>query len=93
MAGTPGERSGRTDGEMDTPLHWILFNIFVLAAVALDLGVFHRKAHKISLREALLTSLAWMGLALIFGGVVIYFYGRQSGLEFFTGRGWLYTKT
>src|SRR5437660_2975015 len=70
---------------MDTPLHWILFNIFVLAAVALDLGVFHRKAHKISLREALLTSLAWMGLALIFGGVVIYFYGRQSGLEFFTG--------
>jgi len=37
---------------MDTSFRWIVFNVLVLIAVALDLGVFHRKAHKISLRES-----------------------------------------
>jgi len=70
---------------MHTALHWIAFNVLVLIAIALDLGVFHRKAHKIALREALLWSLAWIGLAITFGLTISYFYGRQSGLEFFTG--------
>jgi TerC family integral membrane protein len=70
---------------MHTALHWIAFNVLVLIAIALDLGVFHRKAHKITLREALLWSLAWIGLAITFGLTISYFYGRQSGLEFFTG--------
>jgi len=70
---------------MHTALHWIAFNVLVLIAIALDLGVFHRKAHKIALREALLWSFAWIGLAIAFGLTVSYFYGRQSGLEFFTG--------
>src|SRR5215470_16354987 len=70
---------------MSTPLHWLLFNVFVLAAIALDLGIFHRKVHKIGLREALLWSLVWIGLALAFGSLVTYFSGRQTGLEFFTG--------
>jgi len=70
---------------MHTALHWIAFNVLVLIAIALDLGVFHRKAHKIALREALLWSLAWIGLAIAFGLTISYFYGRQSGLEFFTG--------
>jgi tellurite resistance protein TerC len=70
---------------MGTPLYWIAFNVFVLIAVALDLGVFHRKAHKISLREALLWSLTWIGLAVTFGLSTLYFYGRQPALEFFTG--------
>jgi tellurite resistance protein TerC len=80
-----GGGSGRTDGEMDTPLHWIAFNVLVLIAIALDLGVFHRKAHKISVREALAWSLVWIGLACGFGLSVLYFYGRRPGLEFFTG--------
>jgi tellurite resistance protein TerC len=54
-------------------------------AVALDLGVFHRKAHKISMREALLWSFAWIGLAVTFGLLLLYFYGQQPALEFFTG--------
>ncbi|HEV8132452.1 MAG TPA: TerC family protein [Acidobacteriota bacterium] len=70
---------------MHTALHWIAFNVLVLIAIALDLGVFHRKAHKIALREALLWSFAWIGLAIAFGLTISYFYGRQSGLEFFTG--------
>jgi tellurite resistance protein TerC len=70
---------------MHTSLHWIAFNLFVLIAVALDLGVFHRKAHKIAMREALLWSFAWIALALTFGLVLLYFNGRQPALEFLTG--------
>jgi tellurite resistance protein TerC len=70
---------------MHTSLHWIAFNLFVVIAVALDLGVFHRKAHKISMREALLWSFAWIGLAVTFGLLLLYFYGQQPALEFFTG--------
>ena len=70
---------------MDTPLHWLVFNLFVLLAVSLDLAVFHRRVHKISLREALSWSLVWIALALSFGLVVFHFYGRQPALEFFTG--------
>jgi tellurite resistance protein TerC len=70
---------------MHTSLHWIAFNLFVVIAVALDLGVFHRKAHKISMREALLWSFAWIALALTFGLVLLYFNGRQPALEFLTG--------
>src|SRR4030095_3395497 len=77
--------SGRTDGEMDRPLQWIAFNVLVLIAIALDLGVFHRKAHKISLREALVWSLVWIALAITFGLVILHYYGRQPSLEFFTG--------
>ena len=70
---------------MHTSLHWIAFNLFVLIAVALDLGVFHRKAHKIAMREALLWSFAWIALALTFALVLLYFNGRQPALEFLTG--------
>jgi len=70
---------------MDTPLHWIVFNVLVLTAVALDLGVFHRDSHKIGWREALGWSLTWIGLATAFGWWIWHFYGRQTGLEFFTG--------
>lgn len=70
---------------MDTPLHWLVFNLFVLLAVALDLAVFHRRAHKIALREALSWSLVWIALAVVFGLGVFRFYGPQPALEFFTG--------
>jgi tellurite resistance protein TerC len=70
---------------MHTSLHWIAFNVFVVIAVALDLGVFHRKTHKILMREALMWSFAWIGLAVTFGLVLLRFYGRQPALEFFTG--------
>ena len=70
---------------MGTPLLWAGFNLFVVLAVALDLGVFHRKAHKIKIREAALWSGIWIGLALTFGYFVWHWYGEQRGLEYFTG--------
>jgi len=70
---------------MDTPLLWIGFNLFVLASIALDLGVFNRRLHKISLREAGLFSLLWVALSVLFGFGLLHYYGRQASLEFFTG--------
>lgn len=70
---------------MGTPLLWIIFNLFVLIALSLDLGVFHRQAHKIGIREAAFWSVVWIGLAVGFGFFVWHWHGSQRGLEFFTG--------
>ena len=71
---------------MDSQLFlWVVFNVFVLGILALDLLVLHRKAHAVSLREAAAWSCAWVSLALIFGLGVYYFRGAEKGLEFLTG--------
>jgi tellurite resistance protein TerC len=71
---------------MDTPIiFWILFNAFVLLMLALDLGVFNRKAHEISVKEALIWTFVWIFLALIFNAIIFYWRGREQALEFFTG--------
>ncbi len=64
---------------------WVGFNLFVLLALALDLGVFHRKAHKIKLAEAAFGSALWITVALVFGVCIWHWYGEQRGLEYFTG--------
>jgi tellurite resistance protein TerC len=64
---------------------WILFNIFVIGMLALDLGVFHRKAHEIKLKEAIIWSIVWILLALAFNVLVYFWHGTQSALEFLTG--------
>jgi len=71
---------------MDTPiLFWILFNAFVLLMLALDLGVFHRKNHEVSVKEALTWTFIWITLALVFNAIIYYWKGQQQALEFFTG--------
>jgi tellurite resistance protein TerC len=70
---------------MGTLSRWVFFNIFVLVAVALDLGVFHRRPHKIGLRESAIWSGVWIALSLLFGVGVFWFLGHQPALEFFTG--------
>ncbi len=72
---------------MDTPqlALWIGFNVFVLAMLALDLLVFHRKPHEVSVREALSWSAVWIALALVFNAGLYFFQGRQPALEFLTG--------
>ena len=70
---------------MGTPLLWVGFNLFVLFSLALDLGVFHRKAHKIAIREAALWSAIWIALALAFGYFIWHWHGPQRGLEYLTG--------
>jgi tellurite resistance protein TerC len=67
------------------PWIWIGFSLLVLAVLALDLGVFHRKAHAVGFREALSWTGVWVTLALLFGAGVWHWAGPQKGLEFFTG--------
>ena len=64
---------------------WISFNALILCLLALDLFVFHRKAHAISVREAAWTSAVWIGLSCLFGAWVWHIRGPARGLEFFTG--------
>lgn len=79
----------------NTTLMWILFNAFVLAMLALDLGVFHKKAHEVKMKEALGWSAVWIILALMFN-VLIYYYwdwmspgseytNTEAALAFLTG--------
>jgi TerC family integral membrane protein len=64
---------------------WIAFNIFVLGMLAIDLGVFHRKAHAVSIREASIWSAVWIILALVFNFAIYLFWGQDKALEFLTG--------
>ena len=66
-------------------LFWILFNLFVLIMLGLDLGVFHRRAHAVKFREALAWSLVWIALAASFAVVIYFWHGRTPSLEFVTG--------
>jgi tellurite resistance protein TerC len=74
---------------------WVGFNLFVLLMLALDLGVFHRKAHTVSMKEAITWSVVWISLSLVFN-LVIYLYwdvmfptstytNAEAGLAFLTG--------
>src|SRR5690554_713457 len=69
-----------------TPLlAWIIFLIIVVILLALDLGVFHRKAHAVSSREAAIWTVVWISVALIFNAWVWYAEGTEKALEFLTG--------
>jgi len=65
-------------------LLWIVFGVLVIVMLALDLGVFHRKAHAVKLREALIWSTVWISLSLIFNLGVYYYLGSEAGLNFLT---------
>ena len=66
-------------------LFWILFNLFALGMLVLDLRVFHRRGHVVHLREALGWGAMWIGLAGAFAGVIYFWQGHQTALEFVTG--------
>jgi len=68
-----------------TPEMWLGFTAFVLAMLALDLGVFHRTARTISVKEALVWTGVWISLSLLFNLGVYHWFGAQSALEFLTG--------
>ncbi|HVN14977.1 MAG TPA: TerC family protein [Anaerolineales bacterium] len=81
---------------MEEPIWlWTAFNFFVLLMLALDLGVFHRKAHAVSAKEALTWTAVWIGLALTFNAGIYFFWNRiipnssysntEAALAFFTG--------
>lgn len=74
---------------------WVGFNLFVLLMLALDLGVFHRKAHAVSTKEALIWSVVWISLSLAFNAVIYFFWDKmvpnstytnaEAALSFLTG--------
>lgn len=66
-------------------LFWILFNVFVAAMLALDLGIFHRRTQTLRLRQALAWSALWIGLAAVFAALLYVWQGHQAALEFSTG--------
>lgn len=74
---------------------WVGFNLFVLAMLAVDLGIFHREAHTVSIREATIWSVVWITLAMIFNLGIYFFWSvlapasvytnGEAALAFFTG--------
>jgi tellurite resistance protein TerC len=67
------------------PHLWVVFSVFVLGMLALDLGVFNRKAHVIRFREAMIWTTVWVSLAMVFNAWIYFEYGSQKALEFLTG--------
>lgn len=68
-----------------SPHLWVVFGVFVLGMLALDLGVFSRKPHEVKFREALTWTAIWVSLALIFNAWIYFEFGSQKALEFLTG--------
>jgi tellurite resistance protein TerC len=68
-----------------SPLLWGAFVVFVLAMLALDLGVFHRKAHEVPVKEALTWSVVWIALAVAFNVAIYHWFGSEKALQFATG--------
>ncbi len=70
--------------QSDLLYFWIIFNLFALGMLVLDLRVFHRQG-RVRSREALARSALWIGLAAAFAGLVFFWQGRQVAIEFITG--------
>ena len=68
-----------------TPIFWTSFILVVLALLAVDLGIFNRRAHAVTVKEALSWSIVWVILSLSFGAYIYAAHGPKPGLEFFAG--------
>jgi tellurite resistance protein TerC len=63
-------------------LLWIIFSISVFVLLALDLGIFHRKSHEIGIKEAVIWSLIWLAVAVVFNIIVYLWHGQDTAMEF-----------
>jgi tellurite resistance protein TerC len=68
-----------------TPIFWTSFILVVLVLLSIDLGIFNRRAHAVTVKEALSWSIVWIILSLSFGTYIYAAFGKQCGLEFFAG--------
>ena len=64
---------------------WVIFNVVVAGLLFVDLRVFNRHAHVVSIKEAAIWSIVWIGLALLFNVGITFFMGHQKAVEFLTG--------
>jgi tellurite resistance protein TerC len=64
---------------------WVVFAVLILGMMILDLGVFNRKAHKVTYKESAIWSCVWISLAMAFAGVIFSHLGKQAGTEFVAG--------
>lgn len=64
---------------------WVSFTVFILLLLLVDLGLFQRDAHAVSVKESLAWTFVWIILACGFGGIMYWWHGTQAALEFFTG--------
>ncbi len=74
---------------------WVGVNLFVLGVLAIDLGVFHRDSHEVSVKEATIWTVVWISLALVFNAIIFFFWNQmmpgssytnsEAGLAFLTG--------
>lgn len=64
---------------------WTAFAVLIVVLLVLDLGVFHKHAHRMSVKEASLMSLLWISVGCLFGVGVWVFFGPEKGSEYFTG--------
>jgi len=68
-----------------TPWHWAAFIVFILIAIAMDMGAFQRRSHTVTFREALIWTVAWGILAMLFAGLLAWGRGPEESTEFITG--------
>lgn len=71
--------------EVNSHFLWIGFNLFILCLLALDLGVFHRKSHAVSFKEAITWSAVWISLSLLFNLGIYFWRGNEVAVQFLTG--------
>ena len=64
---------------------WIGFNVLVLVMLAVDLFVFHRDSHEVSMKASATWTVVWVTLALLFNGGIVWQFGSEVGLQFLTG--------
>jgi tellurite resistance protein TerC len=64
---------------------WVVFGVLILGMMILDLGIFNRKAHKVTYKESAIWSCVWISLAMAFAGVIFWHLGKQAGTEFVAG--------
>jgi tellurite resistance protein TerC len=64
---------------------WIGFVVFILAVLALDLGVFHKKSHTVGFKESIIWSGVWIALAMAFNVIILFWRGQEDFMLFLTG--------
>ncbi len=70
---------------VDTLLPWILFHAAIMICLSIDLLFNQRKGHLNTFKNSILWSCFWIGIALLFNGVVYFFYGKEAALNFLVG--------